>query len=112
MLVLPLFVRHAVTLLQIATGTKRLRAGTRENDTTLFVRRGAKPVERRQQVETHLGVHRVRHLGPVQRDQNDVFSRCFYLERFEVTHSIACMISLMNVSMAVGSSQRITATRS
>lgn len=113
MLVLPFPVGHAVALLQVPARAERPRPRTGHDDAALRVRGGAEPVERVEQVEAHLGVHRVRDLRPVQRDQHDVVRRRRQHDGFVALHcSIACMISRMNVSVAVGSVQRSTATMS
>ena len=71
-LVLPLLIRHAVALFQVAAGAERARAGAGEHDAALLVGRAADGVEQVEQIEAHLRVHRIGDLGTVQRDQQRV----------------------------------------
>ena len=65
-LVLPLFVGHAVAFLKVTAGAKRPLARTGHNDTAHPCRGGVDCFEKGEQVVAHLGIERVRDLGPVQ----------------------------------------------
>src|SRR5712671_5109988 len=68
----PAFIGHAVAFLQIPAGAKRLFAAAGNN-------RGAQPLqidreglEQFHEIEPHTRIHRVRHLGPIERDKKEV----------------------------------------
>ena len=68
-LVLPLLIRHAVALLQVATGAECARTCAGEHDAALPAGGGVDGVEHGEQVDAHLRVHRIGGLGAVQRHQ-------------------------------------------
>src|SRR5258705_421809 len=69
---LPVFTGHGFAFLKVPAGAKRLFAAAGNN-------RGAQPLqidreglEQFHEIEPHTRIHRVRHLGPIERDKKEV----------------------------------------
>jgi hypothetical protein len=85
-LVLPCRLRHAAALLQIAAGTKDTVAGAGQHDTARVSRIVDQPCPQVEQVEPHLRVLGVAHLGAVQRHPQQVVTDRFGQDGFVGWH--------------------------
>ena len=64
----PLLFSHAVTLFQIATGTEYFFACTSQHNATDITRVSCETVPEVKHVVTHLSIHGVAHLRPIDGD--------------------------------------------
>src|SRR6185436_19608293 len=69
---LPLRLRHAVALFQVAAGAERALAGTGQHHAAQLARLGAQPCPQVELVAAHLRIERIEHLRTVEAHDEDV----------------------------------------
>ena len=80
----PAFVGHAVALLEIAAGAKRLVAAAGDDHGAQIFQIDRERFEQLHEIEPHARVQRVRHLGPIERDHEDVIVVAGNHDRLEI----------------------------
>ena len=68
----PGLIAHAVALLEIAAGAKRLLAVAGDDHHARLFQIDRERFEQLHEIEPHARVQRVRYFGPIERDQQDV----------------------------------------
>ena len=90
MLRLPLRIRHAAPLLEVATGAKGAITGSGEDYGAAGIGVGAEGSEHVEHVEAHLRVHGIHRRGPVDGDLQHVRMRAGSREAFRILTACNC----------------------